>query len=56
MVAEGIDDEQIAAALGRTPKAVRTKIYLVRRSQPGRAEQTRKARSRRTSGASFFLS
>jgi hypothetical protein len=56
MLAAEQSEEQIAAALGRTVKAVRLRTYMVRRSEPGRTEKTRKLQSRRASGASFFLS
>jgi hypothetical protein len=56
MVAEGLSREQIAVVLGRTPGAVGTRLYLLGQREPGRGDQTRKARKRRSGGASFFLS
>ena len=54
MIAQEIDPEEIALRLGRTGKAVQTKIWALRLRSGDRGVAKRK--QRRANGASFFLS
>ncbi len=55
MLAEGADKREIAAALGRSHEAIQTKLWRLS-EKPVQSAPTSKARKRRKSGASFFLS
>jgi hypothetical protein len=55
MVAEGVDRQQIATALGRSREAIQTKLWRLSEA-PVKSAPNSKARKRRKGGASFFLS
>jgi hypothetical protein len=56
MASSGHSTQEIASALGRTREAVDGKLYRLGKNTSGQPSAPRKARKRRVSGASFFLS